>query len=95
MNRRARSALKGLFASGLQPDGDIVASGSSEGNTTGDIFTLPSHLEFSPAGQPDATLIPTAITAASHSGTVTFLPGGGFVVALPCSPAAGVTPMSR
>jgi uncharacterized delta-60 repeat protein len=50
-------------------------------DANGDIFTLPSHLEFSPAGQPDATLAPAAITAASHSGTVTFLPSGGFVVA--------------
>jgi uncharacterized delta-60 repeat protein len=47
----------------------------------GDIFTLPSHLEFSPAGQPDATLTPAAITTASGSGEVTFLPSGGFVVA--------------
>jgi uncharacterized delta-60 repeat protein len=50
-------------------------------DANGDIFTLPSHLEFSPAGQPDATLGPAAITTASHSGTVTFLPSGGFVVA--------------
>ena len=42
----------------------------------GDIFTLPSHLEFSPAGQPDATLTPAAITTASHSGAVTFPPTG-------------------
>ena len=45
----------------------------------GDIFTLPSHLEFSPAGQPDATLTPAAITTASGNGEVTFLPSGGFV----------------
>jgi uncharacterized delta-60 repeat protein len=50
-------------------------------DASGDIFTLPSHLEFSPAGQPDATLTPAAITTASHNGTVTFLPSGGFVVA--------------
>lgn len=51
-------------------------------DASGDIFTLPSHLEFSPAGQP-AALSPAAITTASHStsGAVTFLPGGGFVVA--------------
>jgi len=49
----------------------------------GDIFTLPSHLEFSPAGQPDATLTPAAITTASHSGAVTFLPSGGFVATTP------------
>jgi uncharacterized delta-60 repeat protein len=50
-------------------------------DASGDIFTLPSHLEFSPAGQPDATLTPAPITTASHDGTVTFLPSGGFVVA--------------
>jgi uncharacterized delta-60 repeat protein len=48
-------------------------------DASGDIFTLPSHLEFSPAGQPDATLTPAAITTASHSGAVTFQPSGGFV----------------
>ncbi|HJY59568.1 MAG TPA: hypothetical protein VJ418_24575 [Streptosporangiaceae bacterium] len=48
-------------------------------DASGDIFTLPSHLEFSPAGQPDATLTPAVITTASHNGTVTFLPSGGFV----------------
>ena len=49
-------------------------------DANGDIFTLPSHLEFSPAGQPDATLTPAAITTASRSGAITFLPSGGFVV---------------
>ena len=50
-------------------------------DANGDIFTLGSHLEFSPAGQPHATLTPAPITTASHNGTVTFLPSGGFVVA--------------
>jgi uncharacterized delta-60 repeat protein len=52
-------------------------------DASGDIFTLPSHLEFSPAGQRDATLTPAAITTASPStsGAVAFLPSGGFVVA--------------
>ena len=49
-------------------------------DANGDIFTLPSHLEFSPAGQPDAALTPASITTASHSVTNTFLPSGGFVV---------------
>jgi uncharacterized delta-60 repeat protein len=51
-------------------------------DASGDIFTLPSHLEFSPAGQPDAILTPAAITTASPStsGAVRFLPSGGFVV---------------
>jgi len=39
-----------------------------------DIFTLPSHLEFSPAGQPDATLTPaptaTGIDYAGQNGTL-------------------------
>jgi len=48
-------------------------------DANGDIFTLPSHLEFSPAGQPDATVSAAPITTAAHSGTVTFLPSGGFV----------------
>jgi len=51
-------------------------------DASGDIFTLPSHLEFSPAGRPDATLTPAPITtAAAAAGDVTFLPSGGFVVA--------------
>jgi len=49
----------------------------------GDILTLPSHLEFSPAGQPDTTLSPAAITTASPGGAVTFLPSGGFVATTP------------
>jgi uncharacterized delta-60 repeat protein len=50
-------------------------------DASGDIFTLPSHLEFGPAGQPDAALTPAAITTASPStsGAVAFLPSGGFV----------------
>ena len=49
-------------------------------DANGDIFTLPSHLEFSPAGQP-VTLTPAAITSTSLGGNVVFLPSGGFVVA--------------
>ena len=49
-------------------------------DANGDIFTLPSHLEFSPAGQP-VTLTPAAITTTSLGGNVVFLPSGGFVVA--------------
>ena len=56
------SSVIGVIALGLDANGDIV--------------TLPSHLEFSPAGQPDATLTPAAITTASHSGAVTFPPTG-------------------
>src|SRR5579859_8113405 len=51
-------------------------------DASGDIFTLRSHHEFSPAGQPDATLTPAAIATVSPStsSAVTFLPSGGFVV---------------
>jgi uncharacterized delta-60 repeat protein len=51
-------------------------------DANGDVFTLPSHLEFSLAGQPDATLTSAAITTVSPStsGVVAFLPSGGFVV---------------
>jgi uncharacterized delta-60 repeat protein len=47
----------------------------------GDIFTLPTYAEFSPSGQADASVTPTAITASSHGGAAAFLPSGQFVVA--------------
>ena len=40
-------------------------------DASGDIFTLPSHLEFSPAGQPDATLTPAPITTAASATAAT------------------------
>jgi uncharacterized delta-60 repeat protein len=50
-------------------------------DANGDIFTLPSHFEFSPTGHQDATATPAAITSASHGGTSAFLPSGAFVTA--------------
>ena len=58
--------------------GGITALGL---DTAGDIFTLPTLAEFSPSGQPDATVTPAAITASSHGGTSAFLPNGQFVQA--------------
>ena len=50
-------------------------------DANGDIFTLPSHFEFSPTGHQDAAVTPAAITGASHGGTSAFLPSGAFVTA--------------
>ena len=58
--------------------GNISALGLA---AAGDIFTLPTYAEFSPSGQADASVTPTAITASSHGGAAAFLPSGQFVVA--------------
>jgi uncharacterized delta-60 repeat protein len=50
-------------------------------DANGDIFTLPSRFEFSPAGHQDAAVTPAAITSASHGSTSAFLPSGAFVTA--------------
>ena len=50
-------------------------------DANGDIFTLPSRFEFSPAGHQDAAVTPAAITSASQGGTSAFLPSGAFVTA--------------
>jgi len=50
-------------------------------DANGDIFTLPSRFEFSPAGHQDATVTPAVITSASHGGISAFLPSGAFVTA--------------
>lgn len=56
-------------------------------DAAGDVFALPQHVEFSPAGQQDATVTPAAITAASHGGADAFLPSGQYVhVAFSSSP---------
>jgi uncharacterized delta-60 repeat protein len=49
-------------------------------DAAGDIFTLPTHAEFSPSGQLDAAVTPAPITTSSLGGDV-FLPSGGYVVA--------------
>ena len=58
--------------------GNITALGL---DAAGDIFTLPTYAEFSPSGQADASVTPTAITASSHGGAAAFLPSGQFAVA--------------
>jgi uncharacterized delta-60 repeat protein len=50
-------------------------------DTAGDIFVLPAHAEFSPAGQLDSSVTPAAITASSHGGTSEFLPTGQSLMA--------------
>jgi uncharacterized delta-60 repeat protein len=68
--------------------GGLVQSTSSVGNITnlgidasGDIFVLPAHAEFTPAGVPDSTVTPETITASSTGGDSAFLPTGQSVTA--------------
>jgi uncharacterized delta-60 repeat protein len=57
-------------------------------DASGDIFTLSvqpgatsaGRLEFSPAGHPDTSVTPAAITASSRGSLAAFLPSGGFVI---------------
>jgi uncharacterized delta-60 repeat protein len=63
--------------------GGLVQSTASVGNITnlgidasGDIFVLPAHAEFSPAGVPDSSVTPETITASSTGGDSTFLSTG-------------------
>jgi len=63
--------------------GGIVQSTASIGNignlgidASGDIFVLPAHAEFSPAGQLDSSVTPAAITASTHGRFSAFLPTG-------------------
>lgn len=69
-------------------NGGIVQSTAAIGNITnlgidsaGDIFVLPAHAEFSPAGQLDSSVAATAITASSTGGDATFLPSGQSLIA--------------
>jgi hypothetical protein len=48
-------------------------------DTSGDIFVLPAHAEFSPTGQLDSTTRPSAITAASQGHNDVFLANGQYV----------------
>jgi uncharacterized delta-60 repeat protein len=57
--------------------GPISALGLDAG---GDIFVLPAHAEFSPAGQLDSAVTPSSITVGSHGGSEFFLPSGQFVI---------------
>lgn len=45
-------------------------------DAAGDIFVVPGFAEFSPAGQPDATVTSSALIATSHGGSETFLASG-------------------
>lgn len=63
--------------------GGIVQSTASVGHidnlgidAAGDIFVLPAHAEFSPAGQLESGVAPAAITASSHGRFSAFLPTG-------------------
>jgi uncharacterized delta-60 repeat protein len=51
------------------------------GTANGRLLALPAHAEFTPAGQPDATVSPAAITTSSHGPGATFLASGGYVLA--------------
>jgi uncharacterized delta-60 repeat protein len=57
--------------------GPITALGL---DANGNIFALPAHVEFSPAGQLDSTLTPAAITSSSTGGNATFLSSGQYVI---------------
>jgi uncharacterized delta-60 repeat protein len=68
--------------------GGIVQSAAINTNITtlgidaaGDIFALPAHAEFSPAGQLDASVTGEPITVSSHGGDGAFLPDGQSVIA--------------
>jgi len=74
--------------------GGLVQSTSSIGNITnlgidasGDIFALPAHAEFSPAGQLDSSVTAETITASSPGGDNAFLPDGQSVSATSVSVA--------
>jgi uncharacterized delta-60 repeat protein len=45
-------------------------------DAAGDIFTLPAHAEFSPAGQLSSSVTAEPINASSHGGAGAFLPDG-------------------
>jgi uncharacterized delta-60 repeat protein len=90
-NNPQRAALIRLNADGTLDTtfgngGQVLSAGfanlSALGlDAAGDIFTLPSYAEFSPSGQPDASVTPAAITSSSHGGAAAFLASGQFVTA--------------
>jgi uncharacterized delta-60 repeat protein len=45
----------------------------------GNIFVLPAHAEFSPAGRLDSAVTPAAVTSSSVGGNAMFLPSGQYV----------------
>jgi uncharacterized delta-60 repeat protein len=50
-------------------------------DASGDVFVLPAHAEFSPAGQLDPSVTAEPITASSHGGDGVFLPNGQSLIA--------------
>ena len=77
----------GTLVQSFGSDG-IVQSTSSIGNITnlgidssGDVFVLPAHAEFSPTGQLDSSVTAEAIIASSQGGDNAFLPNGQSVSA--------------
>jgi uncharacterized delta-60 repeat protein len=78
----ARFNANGTIDQGFGTGGEVTSAavGPVTGlglDASGDIFVLPAHAEFSPAGQQDATVTPAAITASSPGG---FQPGGQYVL---------------
>jgi uncharacterized delta-60 repeat protein len=89
--RNAPVVAQGALAL-YNPGGSLVSSFGSGGlvqaaavpanittlgtDASGDIFTLPAHAEFSPAGQLDSSVTAEPITASSHGGTGAFLANG-------------------
>jgi uncharacterized delta-60 repeat protein len=57
---------------------DITTLGT---DASGDVFVLPAHAEFSPAGQLDSSVTAEPITASSHGGDGVFLPNGQSLIA--------------
>jgi uncharacterized delta-60 repeat protein len=78
----ANGTLDTSFGNGGRVLSAGLASLSALGlDAAGDIFTLPTYAEFSPSGQPDASVTPAAITSSSHGGAAAFLASGQFVIA--------------
>jgi len=82
----ARFNADGTLDQGFGHGGQVLSTGAV-GNiaalgldAAGDIFVLPAHAEFSPAGQPQG-VTPAAIAASSHGPGATFLANGGYVLA--------------
>lgn len=82
------SSVQGAESVLVEPGGQVETSTSSGIgpisalglDASGDIFALPAHVEFSPAGQLDSTLTPAAITSSSVGGNATFLASGQYVI---------------
>jgi len=74
----------GALDSGFGNAGHVLTSGGAGPVTalgldaTGDIFALPAHIEFGPAGQ-QITTTPAAITVSSPGNADVLLPGGQYV----------------